>query len=181
MRAYGGFGLACGFRTAIFFGVNIDRGRRQMTARWMTRTLGGMILLAGMGVFSFTGCAPRGETRSLDEILSGAKSKYDSVEKELSPAVLTQVNSLTSNLERALEKGSGGELPAILREAGGSLQELTLKAGYTSRAALSEFSAQFQELARQTPGDITSAQVKLLAARAYQLLLSEIETTKFAL
>ena len=86
--------------------------------------------------------------------------------------VVSKVEALLGQLDTA----QAGHL----YEVGAALGELVDRAGYTTRPALTEVCAQYMNLStnQQQP---KPEQVKLLAARTYTLLASELETNQFRL
>lgn len=135
-------------------------------------------------VFCVVSCAPRGETKSLDEVLDNSRMLYrshhlDSINQDLS----ARINGATGAVEKSIAALSDREqLVLTLAGISADLAMLTTHAGVTSRPAMSELATQYRELAA-VDGDqpITEGQVKLLGARTYLLLSSELSTTRFSL
>lgn len=144
-------------------------------------------LVCGVLIFgSLIGCSPRGESKTLDQVLALQKEKFDSASKSATPDTLSLVNNLGTQLER-LGQGSIGQgnieqssaTPAKLEELANSLSLATDKAGYTSRPAMTELVAQYRALSLEK--HVESNALRLLLARTYSILSSELETTRFSL
>lgn len=137
------------------------------------------LMVALVVAFSLNACAPRGETRTLDEILASSKARYS----QSSSAVSQDVGATLSNISRQLEALVAGDAMHAGQDLGNiaeALSGLAAKAGYTVRPAMGELTAQYRNLASGAGhGQVTAAQIKLLAARTYDLLAGELETTKF--
>lgn len=143
-------------------------------------TLLGLSLMAGA-------CAPRGETQSLAEILSQQRDRYRSAEiraKDVSvKAQLDQVIQKLAHIENVQDPGALKPATGELRAA---LAELLPHTGYTVRPALSEIVSQYQALSNGSalttdPALAGSPEIRLLLARTYSVLASELETGKFSL
>ncbi len=160
------------------------------------------LVCASVMVLSVTvsGCLPRGETSSLDEVFNMARNRFQvAFEATGSQASASQGDaaaagamsvSARANLDRVVK-----ELDVFLRDttvtgkvtAAGNIHEalsqLTTSAGYTSRPSLSEVSSQYAALAErmESAGVIDASTAKQAAMRAYTVLASELETTKFSL
>lgn len=140
------------------------------------KTFKTLSLLLLLGVLS--GC-PRGETNTLDEVLSAAKARYSSVKDAAVAAdVKPKLDRLTGLLEAIPASTGSGDVGSQANEIADILVELTPKASATNRAAMAELVPQFR-----TYGDsksvATVAQAKLLSSRTYSLIASELETLKF--
>lgn len=127
-----------------------------------------------------SGCAPRGETKSLDEVLQLAKDRYAEVAaKAPEGAVRGSLDALTQELDRLV--ASKGAAATQARQISMLLSGLTDKAGFTARPGLTELSQQYRRIA--SSGDVPAnegSRVKLLVARTYNLVASELESTKFS-
>ena len=143
------------------------------------------VLLAGL-----TACAPRGETDSLEEILQTSKKRFARALRsgpEEGRAWATDVQPLLEALEQAARNSL--DSPSVRVEAQAfeavahSLSDLTARAGTPSRAAFGALVAQYEGMRQATTADQAPAAntVKLLVARTYNLLSSELESTAFAL
>ena len=131
-------------------------------------------------VLSCTGCLPRGETRTLDEVLTTARERFQRVEQTAVGSDVAQtIKQISARMEGTIQASAGDSAREDLRQVGDMLDSLILRAGYTSRPALGEISAQLRALGAAQ--HVETAQVKLVVARAYGLLASELETTKFAI
>lgn len=144
-----------------------------------------VVVLASLVVLS--SCAPRGETITLDEVLSRAEKRYSEASTSVKltgeaqtgvASLSSQVRELASRLPRAKQSSGKTIEPASLKGVSEGLAEMVTRAGYTNRAAMSELAEQFRVLSTQPKVD--AAQVKLLVARTYSVISSELETTKFS-
>jgi hypothetical protein len=88
---------------------------------------------------------------------------------------------LTSALDRLAGIGGGGEAKVVAGEIATALTKLSTKAGYTARPAMAELINQYRVIANDSSvkASIGSANLKLLAARTYALVASELATTQF--
>lgn len=134
------------------------------------------------------GCdGPRGESKSVDEIYAASKEHFQTVQDGLDGSIFEQqVTATLTQLSEALEKlptSTGATGASTAKSAEQSLSSLVQKAGYTSRASMAELVDQYEAVAKDLSGstenDGMTARVKLLAARTYTVLASELETTKF--
>lgn len=135
------------------------------------------ILVAGL-----VGCKPRGETKTLAEVLAAAQARYaDASKAEVPSEVAGMLDKVNADLQALISSddltGATDKLAAI----GEAIAALVSKAGFTSRTALSEVAVQYRTLSGASGETLTAAQVKLLASRTYAILAAELETTKFGL
>ncbi len=138
------------------------------------------IIVTAIALCGLIGCAPRGETKTLEQILELAKSRFSSALTVNDGGSAQAVGSGTvKSLEQALLSAENGEpgLGKTLAEIGNNLAVLTSSSGFTSRPAMNELSLQYRHLG--SSGNASAEQVKLLASRTYNLLASELETTGF--
>ncbi len=128
------------------------------------------------------GCAPRGESKTLSEVLDAGKARYLAAKSaKLSDTTQNQLTQLTTKLEGLLASSSQGSTSsADLNGADELLTELISHAGVTARAGMNQLARQFRELA-DLGGTNNSGAVKLLVGRTYSALGAELETTKFGL
>ncbi len=138
------------------------------------------------GLLFLAACQPRGETKSLDEVVSLARQRYgQSYEKassQLDPAVSQSIARVQKSLEMIIAFGATAPLGEYAREVEGGLQELQYKVGYTTRPSLAELIKQYRFMgAEKEGGPPSAAAAKLLASRTFHLMASELETTRFAL
>ncbi len=133
-------------------------------------------------------CAPRGETNSLDQILESARTRYLSLGTAgVAPEVGKSLKSIATSLadlEKPLALPQYAQKSTAVAEL---LAALNGRAGYTSRASLAELASQYRGMASQAnqgssiDAKAQLARTRLLVARTYNLLASELETTGFAL
>jgi len=134
-------------------------------------------LLAILCLSILSACAPRGETRTLDQIYKSASDRFD---KSLARSSSDEINQKLKQLSAQVRGFNSGEQ----LEAAGSISEqlmtLTGRAGFTSRPALTEIQRQYQHIAQIGSAEaLSDAQRKLLAARTLSILAQELETTAF--
>jgi len=144
-----------------------------------------LVRVGVVGVFSavlLTGCMPRGETKTLSEVLSIAQTRYTEVSKDGLPGdVSTALTSVADSLAALTSSDDLSAAPQKAAELGETIAGLVTKAGFTSRAALNEISMQYRMLGGMSGEKLTAAQVRLLASRTYSVLAAELETTRFSL
>lgn len=158
------------------------------------------LLLLFSALFAF-GCAPRGETKTLDEVLRLAKFRYDdaversSLSGEVEEALSEIEGHLSTLEERAGESEDRVAYLSTARAIDAGLQKLVRNTGYTTRPAFGEIIRQYQSLAyadkdrerltsvsndaEPSEWEFSSSAVKLLVARTYTLLSQELETSEF--
>jgi hypothetical protein len=137
--------------------------------------------LSGVTLALVTGCGPRGESHTVEQILTDARSAYQSVSGAAPAEASAALKFLTGALDRIAGIGGGGEAKAIAQEIVSMLTELSPKAGYTSRPAMAELINQYRTIASSAGGTVSigAPNLKLLAARTYALVTSELKTTQF--
>ncbi len=133
------------------------------------------LLVLGLSC-SISACGPRGETRTLDDVLQSSKQRFTNAQGASIPQ--TQA-AILKEIPGRLEQLAGAATPQSAKTAGevaDLLSSLISHAGYTARPALAEIVTQY----RMLPTAQASAAPRLLVARTYSLLASELETTHFA-
>ena len=114
-----------------------------------------------------TACEPRGETRTLAQIHTDSKERFQKVE---SAAVNPDAKSALIKASKFLAAPD----PAGTKEMAQTLELLSPHASPTNRTSINELANQY----RLSNG--SGAAMELLASRTYSLLASELETAKFA-
>jgi hypothetical protein len=139
------------------------------------------LFVVGMALLAVSGCAPRGESHSVDQILTDARSAYQSASGSFNGEVAPALKSVSSSLDRLAGIGGAGDAKSISNEVAGSLNDLSGKIGYTSRAAMAELVSQYRTIAEAQGSTVSigAPSLKLLAARTYSLLTAELKTTQF--
>ena len=138
-----------------------------------------LILLTPLLLF---GCGPRGETKSLEEVLQSERQGFSLLmaDVSLNQGVRKNLEALSAALRDFPESPTGDAAVRI----GLALEDLLPHAGYTVRPALGEISREFLALSsnqsRRDPGQ-ERYRVDLLVARTYSMLSSELETRGFSL
>ena len=146
----------------------------------MTRFISISILVAAVSFLS--GCAPRGETITLDQVLAKSRSAYTEISKSGLPlAVGAALEQTSGELDTILKQSvdSPATLSKSFTEISDSLSALATNAGYTQRAAFTEMANQYREMGSMG-GAPTTDQVRLLAARTFTLLTAELSSTRFS-
>ena len=121
-------------------------------------------------------CAPRGEYKSVNELLTKARQRY-SKNFNQSSAVASDLQSLSNLLDSLVTE----QRLDMAKEISESLRSLNNKAGYTTRPALNEIILQYQAIAQKQAMDNKDGTIKLIVSRTYNLLASELESTGFKL
>lgn len=136
--------------------------------------------LCAVQIFAI-GCGPRGETKSLDEILRLSKERYSHVRSEVSPNVSKTVEALVLSMDGMVNPGQSGNIGSNFDQASKHLLDLIPRSGYTTRPSMSELMKQYSSLAESKDILSNDPRAKLIVARTYSVLASELETTKFSL
>lgn len=119
-------------------------------------------------------CSPRGETRTLEQVLDAAKARYQEVKTDgVSADVQKELTEISSTLDAAVNNPDATQMQSLSAR----LDSLIVKAGPTSRPALNEIVGQYRELGARAL--VTSEQAKLIVSRTYHVLASELETNQF--
>jgi len=139
------------------------------------------LLFAGVSLCPVNGCAPRGESHTVDEILSDARRGYQSVVVAKAGNYKDQLTSLASSLDKLAGIGGGGDAKVVSGGIADSLQGLIEHAGFTVRPAMTELINQYRVVASSATRDVSigAPNLKLLVARTYTLVSSELKTTQF--
>lgn len=132
---------------------------------------------------SIVGCRPRGESHSIDQILSDARGGYESVAGKVSTNEGAAIKSLASNIDKVAGIGGGGDARSLSSDIASQLEGLSVRAGYTARPAMAELVNQYRNVAADKSAGLSigAPHLKLLAARTYSLLTAELNTTQFRL
>lgn len=138
----------------------------------------GLVVIAGL-----VSCAPRGENQSVDQVFKNQHEKFTSQVKQvqLKDNVAGTLQSLTTSLDHLAAANDTSAIASTAGTVSENLSALILNAGYTSRPAITELTNQYRALSESKETESNKAAVKLLIARTYSALASELETTKFAL
>lgn len=153
-----------------------------------------LLLLFALGL---SGCLPRGESKSIEELMASSKERFNasqSAAEQLSPEVKQKVQEVSNALKILQSRDETSRHAAAAADADRALSWLVDRAGYTSRPSIAEIAAQYRVLAgdlevvinnsgedREASSPAAAAnRIKLLVARTYSLVASELETTKFA-
>ena len=153
------------------------------------RTLSVCVLFAKCAVLTAIlgtalGCGPRGESHSLEQVFNDARSAYSTTALAGVPSdVAESLKTLAADLDRLAGIGGGGDAKEVSRGVANTLDNLVTRSGMTQRPSMTELVNQYRALAKdgQTPVSVGAPNVKLLVARTYTLLKSELSSTKFGL
>jgi hypothetical protein len=135
-----------------------------------------------------SGCGPRGESHTVEQIFTDARASYSDVESgvvlgsgKVNPEVGSTLKNVTSSLDKIAGQGGGGDARQISAGLADGLTALLPKAGFTQRAAMTELINQYRALAASTGAPLTlgAANLKLIAARTYSILSAELVSTQF--
>lgn len=145
--------------------------RNQIVSLWVV----------ALSLLTVSGCAPRGESHSVDQILTDARSAYQSASGSFNGEVSPALKTLSGSLDRLAGIGGAGDAKSISNEVATNLNDLSVKIGYTSRAAMAELVSQYRTIAEAQGSAVSigAPNLKLLAARTYSLLTAELKTTQF--
>lgn len=144
--------------------------------------LGKFGLLAGLVCLSLVSCGPRGETKTLDEVLQLAKERFNRVSSVTTGTdAAANIKSLMGMLNSASSMDSASAVQQLTQIAD-ALTALVSHASYTVRPAMTEIINQYRVMAAMNSNGYPSAgQIRLLVARTYGVLASELETAKFGI
>ncbi len=137
------------------------------------------VFLVAMIVGMLSGCGPRGETRTLDEVLQREKARFAATQGGADSKVASRLAELRTKLDDLAFADK--ELTPKAFDIAEALNGMLYSAGYTSRPGLSELISQFRLLDETGDPKLDRARAKLLVARTFGALAAELETTKFAL
>jgi hypothetical protein len=131
---------------------------------------------------AMVGCGPRGESHTLDQVLSDARTEFTAVAGTTVPdEVSTSLKQVAADLDKLAGIGGGGDAKEIAKVVANSIDSLIEKSGITQRAAMTELVNQYRAVGNSTGVSVGAPQLKLLTARTFTLLKSELISTKFGL
>jgi len=126
------------------------------------------------------GCQPRGESRTLEQIYSDARSSYVSGSGNASNEVRGTLTELAGKLDNLAGQGvAGSDVKALAGSVASSLDGLMGKIGVTARPAMAELINQYRVTSASASEGAGSPSLRLLVARTYTLLATEIRTSNF--
>jgi hypothetical protein len=130
---------------------------------------------------SVSGCGPRGESHTVEQIFSDARASYSEMSAQVAPDVSSSLKNLAASLDKIAGQGGGGDARQISASLADGLTDLLPKSGFTQRAAMTELINQYRQIAASSGAPLTlgAANLKLVAARTYSLLSAELTSTKF--
>ena len=139
------------------------------------------LVCVGASVALVSGCAPRGESHSVEQILADARNGYMEVYSAVGGDTAASLKFLSASLDRLAGIGGGGDAKVVSSEIATALRDLGGKVGYTVRPALAELVSQYSTIAEgaDKAASIGAPNLKLLVARTYSLMTSELKTTQF--
>jgi hypothetical protein len=129
------------------------------------------------------GCKPRGESHTLETILSDARSGYQLVSTQPAGEAASTLNQLATALDKLAGLGGGGDARQLSAEVADTLSGLLTKVGFTVRPGLTELINQYRVVAAEPASAVRigDGRMKLLVSRTYTALASERATTNFGL
>ncbi len=128
------------------------------------------------------GCGPRGESHTLDQVFSDARTEFNAVATANVPGdVATSLKQVAADLDKLAGIGGGGDAKEISQAVANSIDSLIEKSGMTQRASMTELVNQYRSVGSAAAVSVGAPQLKLLTARTYTLLKSELISTKFGL
>jgi hypothetical protein len=141
------------------------------------------LIVATSAIVLISGCAPRGESHTVDQILNDARTSYTEMKVDVSPDVNTSLKTLTGSLDKLAGLGGGGDARQVSASIADSLTTLMPKAGLTQRSAMAELINQYRSISTSTgtPTSVGAPNLKLVVARTYSLMSAELTSTKFRL
>ena len=139
------------------------------------------IIISTSAVVLVSGCGPRGESHTVEQIFSDARAAYSKMASKASPDMNAALTGISSSLDKIAGQAGGGDVRQLSANIADSLTAVLPKAGFTQRAAMTELIKQYRQLANSSGADVSAgaANLKLVAARTYTLLSAEITSTNF--
>ena len=117
---------------------------------------------------------------TLDEIFADARSGYVASAGGAPSDVAATLAKVAQEMDLvAGQTGGAGDVRTAAAQIAGSLDELMGKAGVTVRPAMAELSNQFRSIAAGSEAAGSPA-LRLLVARTYTLMATELRTSKFS-
>lgn len=136
-----------------------------------------LLFLAATALF-FGGCGPRGETRSLDEVLRTEQQSFEQVLSELKGRPDTEsFQRLTLPLEKLSSVRNGNYVSAASAEIGEILAAYLPRASFTMRPGMDELIRESAALKTGQTSDSDRQEARLLAARVYSAVTAELRIT----
>jgi hypothetical protein len=148
-------------------------------ARLVPGLLTGICFAVGL-----VGCQPRGESHTIDQIFSDARSSYHAASQQgVASDVSASLKGLSEALDRLAGIGGAGDGRDVAAQVADTLTALVEKAGIPSRPAMTALINQYRNVASASGSapSLGAANLKLLAARTYSLVGSELGGVKFGL
>lgn len=139
------------------------------------------LIVSTSAVVLVTGCGPRGESHTIEQILNDARANYSDMSAQVAPEIGAALKTLTSSLDKLAGLGGGGDARQVSAGVAEGLTNLLPKAGFTQRPAMAELVNQYRALSSATGAPLTlgAPNLKLVAARTYSILSAELTSTKF--
>jgi hypothetical protein len=139
------------------------------------------LIISTSAVVLVTGCGPRGESHTVDQIFSDARAGYSKMVSKASPEMNATLTGLAASLDKIAGQGGGGDVRQLSNTLADGLTAMLPKSGFTQRAAMTELIKQYRQIAEASGTQVAAgaANLKLVAARTYSLLSAEITSTNF--
>jgi hypothetical protein len=131
-----------------------------------------------------TACKPRGESKSLKEVLAESSRLYlEAFDGEPLPErVSSRLPILSKSLQQLAYEKTPADRSKLAESVINDLRALVVSAGYTTRPALGELIDQFGAVAApEGQGNTNAESVSLLVSRTFFLLASELKGVRFQL
>ena len=125
-------------------------------------------------------CQPRGETKSVDEVLSYEQQRFETLPVDAEDE--SRLNSLRSSLKDILSDWNTPHLIKDINLVSKDLSDISSSISFPMKPALDEIIREYKSLG-EMPSDVDFSQetgrIKLLVARTYGLLADEIASRNF--
>ncbi len=139
------------------------------------------LIISTSAVVLVSGCGPRGESHTVEQIFSDARAAYTKMASKASPDMNATLTGLATSLDKLAGQGGSGDVRQLSASLADGLTAMLPKSGFTQRAAMTELIKQYRQIAEGTGAQVTAGapNLKLIAARTYSLLSAEITSTNF--
>ncbi len=139
------------------------------------------LVISTSAVVLVSGCGPRGESHTVEQIFSDARAGYTKMASKASPDMNTSLSGIASSLDKLAGQAGGGDVRQLSANLADGLTAMLPKAGFTQRPAMTELIKQYRQIATTSGTQVTAGapNLKLVAARTYSLLSAELTSTNF--
>ncbi|MEN9847240.1 MAG: hypothetical protein RIS36_2387 [Pseudomonadota bacterium] len=138
------------------------------------------LIISTSAVVLVSGCGPRGESHTIEQIFSDARAAYSKMASKATPDMNATLTGIVGSLDKIARQG-GGDVRQLSAAIADGLTAMLPKVGFTQRPAMTELIKQYRQIAEGTGAHLTSGapNLKLVAARTYSILSAEITSTNF--